>query len=105
MKRVAIHEHAIRLQSGVAHRTRHRLAKRGGNAYLVDARRRNMAQADAASAMTAGTSDGGAAVMGGASSKLLARKETLLFVMVAVIILFGCYGRGYDASAFIYATF
>ena len=64
-----------------------------------------MAQADAASAMTAGTSDGGAAVMGGASSKLLARKETLLFVMVAVIILFGCYGRGYDASAFIYATF
>ena len=40
-----------------------------------------------------------------ASAKLLSRKETALLCMVVLVILFGCYGRGYDASAFIYANF
>ena len=33
------------------------------------------------------------------------RKEDLVLLLMLLVILFGCYGRGYDSSAFIYANF
>ena len=35
----------------------------------------------------------------------LSSKESIAFVLFLAVILFGFYGRGYDASAFIYASF
>ena len=35
----------------------------------------------------------------------LAMREDLALLMLMLVIVFGCYGRGYDASAFIYAAF
>ena len=34
-----------------------------------------------------------------------ARRESLIFIMLLGVMIFGFYGRGYDASAFIYSNF
>ena len=35
----------------------------------------------------------------------ISRKENAVLLLLLIVIIFGCYGRGYDASAFIYANF